>query len=653
MSFQELGLRNDLCRFLTEDLGWAIPRPVQAETIAQMLCGRDLCVVAPTGSGKTAAFCLPLVQRCIETQLKPSQPVKHSTDTLKWRAENCNIKSSNISARRANGWGYARADIPVTEGKCYYEVQTLSDGICRLGWATSNSSKDLGSDAFGFGYGATGVKVHNSSFETYGSSFSAKGRTVGCALDTEARKMWFILDGVSLGDAFEYIPTAPLFPAICVKDATVRVIFEAAKLKFDPPPGFKALLGMSSKRRGQTSSQSPLAVIVEPNADLALQVYSFLVSCTSQLEGDLRIPIGGSAKRTERSNGVEGNGGILVATPARLDDLCSSGQLSLNTTKMIVVDEADVLASSSTKQIRKICDFPLEQSQVSFFSATLPSAALNSLSSDLQVNPEWVKLHGLPIPTSVHILVHYISKTNAGLPSHGPQPLDAEGLEENSNLPRVELHPQKVVMLMQIISELSIGRAIVYVRTRKEADGLSKALHSNGISSIVHGSSPRAVEEFRSGKVRFLVASDGGERGLDIPDLDYVVLLSVPESTHKFVHRVGRIGRNNRRGKAFVIASPNKEKVWYHTCRKGHSTCKNIDRCTRWMDEANSLEKIDRELGGVLKYVDDQQGGTAATGRTVTVPDLYHLHTLPATRRLAELERAAQLSYLSYLQNKR
>jgi len=501
-------------------------------------------VVAPTGSGKTAAFCLPLVQRCIERQLKPAQPVRHSADAIEWRAENCNIESSSISARRANSWGYARADIPVTDGKCYYEVQTLSDGICRLGWATGNSSKNLGSDAFGFGYGATGVKVNNSTFEKYGSSFSVKGRTVGCALDTESRKIWFLMDGVSLGDAFEYVPTTPLLPAICVKDATVRVIFEGAKLKFDPPPGCKALLEMSSKRRGHASTQSPLAVIVEPNADLALQVYNFLVLCTARLDGDLRIPIGVSAKKIERSNGVGGDGGILVATLARLDDLCSSGQLSLNTTEIIVVDEADVLASSSAKQIRKICDFPLEQSQVSFFSATLPSAALSSLSSDVQVNPEWVKLHGLPIPSSVHILVHYVSKAKMALPNRGLRHLDADGLKENSDLPRVELRPEKVVKLMQIISQLSIGRAVVYVRTRKEADGLSKALHSNGISSIVYGSSPRALEEFRCGKVRFLVASDGGERGLDIPYLEYVFLLSVPESTHKFVHRVGRIGMN-------------------------------------------------------------------------------------------------------------
>ena len=155
--FDELGLMPELVRAV-EDLGWHLPRPVQAEAIPLILGGGAVLCAAETGSGKTGAFCLPLLQVTYESLHRGGAAAKRGRCVLNPDDANSNAKVSAdgclCQSHDPRGWSGVRATFGVTRGKWYFEATVAEmSGIVRVGWSTVEAGLELGKDAFGFGYG--------------------------------------------------------------------------------------------------------------------------------------------------------------------------------------------------------------------------------------------------------------------------------------------------------------------------------------------------------------------------------------------------------------------------------------------------------------------------------------------------------------------
>jgi len=225
--FDALGLDAAILRAIGE-LGWNLPTDIQDEAIPLILGGGDVMAAAETGSGKTAAFCLPILQ-CVHEWLKGKSQAKASDDnvmTVEYDIKLSDSDKDSIVNIENDGlkctshgdkvWGGGRADHGVKgNGKYYYEVTIIGNGICRFGWSTMAGHHELGKDLHGFGYGGTGMKSYNSNFEAYGIKYSDDD-VVGCYLDLDEGHISYSVNGKFLGKAFslsESVKGSVLFPA--------------------------------------------------------------------------------------------------------------------------------------------------------------------------------------------------------------------------------------------------------------------------------------------------------------------------------------------------------------------------------------------------------------------------------------------------------
>jgi ATP-dependent RNA helicase DDX1 len=297
-AFEELGVCPELIR-AAEDAGWLLPTAVQAEATPLILGGGDVLVAAETGSGKTGAFGVPVLQIVHEslrnaavarvaTRRGTSGPVPgdESSPGTATTAGEIAMSAADRSdafavspdgyraqARDLTKWAGGRASIGVTSGKHYYEAEVTDDGLVRVGWSARDSKKldALGTDKKSWGYGGTGKKSHAGAFEAFpkegGGVAYAKGDVVGCALDCDEGVISFFKNGKAVdgvdGVAFRFDPIAvfgrvseknekkkkrgsgtALFPAVCLKNAECVLRFGNSKgdaFKHTPPSGFGAI----------------------------------------------------------------------------------------------------------------------------------------------------------------------------------------------------------------------------------------------------------------------------------------------------------------------------------------------------------------------------------------------------------------------------
>ena len=193
-----------------------LPTAIQDEAISLILGGCDVCASSHTGSGKTAAFSLPILQLCHERKLQsqaPSLPTATSpqsspqTPPIKYevsrtdrdRLISVDASGLRVQSRDVRQWAGCRCTAGVdlsqainnnsqTTASIYYEVEIMDEGIVRLGFATADGSLNLGTDDFGWGYGATGMLAHQKKFEPLsvlegGNASFGKGDVIGCLLD--------------------------------------------------------------------------------------------------------------------------------------------------------------------------------------------------------------------------------------------------------------------------------------------------------------------------------------------------------------------------------------------------------------------------------------------------------------------------------------
>jgi ATP-dependent RNA helicase RhlE len=223
---------------------------------------------------------------------------------------------------------------------------------------------------------------------------------------------------------------------------------------------------------------------------------------------------------------------VLVATPGRLLDLMSQRMVSFQGLEIFVLDEADrMLDMGFIHDVKRIIATLPKKRQTLFFSATMPPD-ITALSRSILVDP--VRIEVTPVATT------------------------AETVEQR--LYHVE-KPRKQALLVHALSDPALTRTLVFTRTKSGANRVVRDLQSSGIhSDAIHGNKSqnareRALESFKSGAIRVLVATDIAARGIDIDGISHVINFDLPNIPESYVHRIGRTGRAGAAGIALSFCS--------------------------------------------------------------------------------------------------
>lgn len=422
-----------------------LPTDVQAEAIPLILGGGDVLMAAETGSGKTGAFCLPILQTVWET-LRDIRDGKHknvastggSTATA-WkmsvydRGDAMAIAPDGLrcQSREFKDWHGCRATVGVrNRGKYFFEAIVCDEGLCRVGWSTQSASLDLGTDRFSFGFGGTGKKSHNRQFDDYGEAFG-KNDVITCLLDLERNEISYLKNGVNLGVAFrinDNLKNEAFYPAVVLKNAEILFNFGDAPFKYNAPQGYVACskvnatnIKVNSVSQSQTQQSlqpkpnAPQAIIIEPSRELAEQTLDQIHKFKKYLKEPFirELLVIGKVPVREQIEVLKNGVDIIVATPGRLEELINSEQILLTHCRFYVLDEADGLLKANYgnlienihKRIPKITS-DSQRLQMIVCSATLHSFEVKKMADKLMHFPTWIDLKGEDaVPETVHHVV--------------------------------------------------------------------------------------------------------------------------------------------------------------------------------------------------------------------------------------------------------
>ena len=275
----------------------------------------------------------------------------------------------------------------------------------------------------------------------------------------------------------------------------------------------------------------PQALILAPTRELALQIFDSIEKLGRSHNISATVIVGGSDMQAQ-IRGLRQRPDILVATPGRLLDHMWNGTVNMLPIKILVLDEADrMLDMGFAPQINQILDaLPLER-QTLLFSATLPTDVTRLVQASLK--------------DAVRVMVTPHSTTAEGV----TQAVHYTTFHEKTNL---------------LVSLLGVerGTVLVFVRTKSRVDRLGQTLEQAGHRvAVIHGDRTlpqrlRALDGFKRGQVRILVATDVAARGIDVANIGHVVNYDLPNSPEDYIHRIGRTARMKMTGRAtsFVTA---------------------------------------------------------------------------------------------------
>ncbi|XP_067621426.1 ATP-dependent RNA helicase Ddx1-like isoform X2 [Eurosta solidaginis] len=355
-AFEEFCVLPEIAKAI-EEMEWTLPTDVQAEAIPLILGGGDVLMAAETGSGKSGAFCLPILQIVWELlrdleEGKVSKPVAAGGAIAPWtmsffdRGAALAVTADRMrcQSREFKEWHGCRATTGVHgKGKFYYEATVTDEGLCRVGWSTEQADLDLGTCRNGYGFGGTGKKSNNRQFDDYGEAFG-KNDVIGCFLDLQANEIVFAKNGKGLGVAFR-IPenqcNKTFYLAVVLKNAEILFNFGKSEFKYPPKNGFMAVCLAGAERSkanplaspatntaaNKPAPNAPQAIIIEPRRELAEQTYDQIEKFRVHLSNpDVRslLLIGGVELETQKSSLQQGVH-IVVGTPGRLEEMISSG----------------------------------------------------------------------------------------------------------------------------------------------------------------------------------------------------------------------------------------------------------------------------------------------------------------------------------------
>jgi ATP-dependent RNA helicase RhlE len=266
------------------------------------------------------------------------------------------------------------------------------------------------------------------------------------------------------------------------------------------------------------------ALILTPTRELCVQILDSFRTYGRHLRLS-RVAIYGGVSQGPQVQALSRGVDVLVATPGRLLDLMNQGQVKFDGLEAFVLDEADrMLDMGFILPVKRIVAKLPHQRQTLMFSATMPQAVHGLVASLLK---EPVRVEVTPVATTAERIaqrVMFVEKAN------------------------------KRPLLETLLADKSISRALVFARTKHGANKVAESLARAGVrADAIHGNKSqnarqKALEDFRSGKVRVLVATDIAARGIDVDGISHVINFDLPNEPESYVHRIGRTARAGNEG---------------------------------------------------------------------------------------------------------
>ncbi len=278
------------------------------------------------------------------------------------------------------------------------------------------------------------------------------------------------------------------------------------------------------------------ALILAPTRELAEQIHDNIEKMAKNTGLKSVVIYGGVGKQLQIRkirSGVE----IIVACPGRLLDLINTKDIHLSSTEVLILDEADHMFDKGfLPDIRRIIALLPKKRQSLVFSATMPKA-IHILAQKILENPITVQIkHTQPVQTISHALYQVAKEA-------------------------------KTLLLKSIIQEREMKRTLVFTRTKHKAKSLAKQLTKAGLSAtslqgnLSQQNRQKALNGFRNGSFKILVATDVAARGIDVLGISHVINYDLPDTAETYTHRTGRTGRAQRTGQALSFVSREDKKM--------------------------------------------------------------------------------------------
>ena len=293
-------------------------------------------------------------------------------------------------------------------------------------------------------------------------------------------------------------------------------------------PVLQQLAGAPERARPRT----PRALVLAPTRELAIQIHDDFRDYGAGLGLGQTVILGGVSQRpqvTALSRRID----IVVATPGRLLDLLQQGHVHLDRITHFILDEADrMLDMGFIPDVRKIVGrLPVRRHSL-LFSATMPSE-IAGLAGEILHRPTRVEV--APAATTVDTVRQFVYFVSSADKHH---------------------------LLQELLDDEALSRVLLFARTKHRANRIAKKISSTGITAdAIHGNKSQnarqaALERFRVGHTRVLVATDIAARGLDIDDISHVINFELPHEPESYVHRIGRTARAGASGCALSFCDP-------------------------------------------------------------------------------------------------
>ena len=281
-----------------------------------------------------------------------------------------------------------------------------------------------------------------------------------------------------------------------------------------------------AEARSPAGPRGTRALVLAPTRELAIQIGEEIRAYGRHLNMRQTVILGGVGQHPQvraLARGVD----ILIATPGRLLDLLGQGHLRLDKVTHFVLDEADrMLDMGFIHDVRRIVAALPKRRQTAFFSATMPQDVAR-LAGDILTDA--LRVEVAPSATTVERIEQQVF------------------FVETAN---------KRALLAQVLKDPALSRVIVFSRTKHGANRIADQLGKRGVdAAAIHGNKSqgarqRALEGFKTGRTRVLVATDIAARGIDVDDVSHVINFDLPNEPESYVHRIGRTARAGAAGTA-------------------------------------------------------------------------------------------------------
>ncbi|MBQ9931318.1 MAG: DEAD/DEAH box helicase [Firmicutes bacterium] len=289
------------------------------------------------------------------------------------------------------------------------------------------------------------------------------------------------------------------------------------------------ILQRLADRANKNPNRPIRALILTPTRELALQIFENFEAYNKNL-GLANCVIFGGVGQNPQVEKLKKGVDVLIATPGRLNDLMGQGFIRLGKIEIFVLDEADrMLDMGFIHDVRKVIRHLPKKRQTLFFSATMPPD-VEDLAVSILSDPASVKVD--PPSSTVDMIrqsIYFVDRKN------------------------------KRKLLAWLVEQPGVFNALVFTRTKHGADRVAKDLSRDGIPAMaIHGDKSQtarqnALNKFKSGDLKVLVATDIAARGIDISTLTHVINYELPEEAETYVHRIGRTGRAGMDGDAISL----------------------------------------------------------------------------------------------------